>query len=221
MRSWLPRLASILGPHVVRGLGCTLRVRYSNAGAERELIDSGGLIYCFWHRWILLPAYTHRKRGIVVLISRHNDGEIISRIVHRLGFETARGSSTRGGARALIDLKEAAARGKTLAFTPDGPRGPSKSVAPGIVHVAAHTGLPILPCGMAITRERCLDTWDRFVVPRPFSKAWIHFGEPLRFQPEDLAEDVLASNVERVRLAMLAAEGQAEEDLARSQRRAP
>ena len=149
--------AERLGPTFIRTIGRTLRTRFLNPEVEQNLLDQGGLIYSFWHRWMLVPAYTHRKRGVTVMISRHRDGEIISRIVHRLGFRSARGSTTRGGAKALLELGQVGRRGDCLAITPDGPRGPNKSVAPGIVHLSARTGLPILPSGLAVSRARDLE----------------------------------------------------------------
>jgi lysophospholipid acyltransferase (LPLAT)-like uncharacterized protein len=166
-------------------------------------------IYTFWHRFQLLMVYEHRHQGVPVLVSRSRDGELIAQVLHRFGFRTVRGSSSRGGARALSELFQWAEAGSCLAFTPDGPRGPYRSVQPGVVSVAQKKGLPIVPLAWAGTRVKELSTWDRFLVPLPFGRYTVFFDKPLWLSPED------SSPEEKVRQALDHAAEEAEKLLRR------
>jgi lysophospholipid acyltransferase (LPLAT)-like uncharacterized protein len=117
-------------------------------------------------------------------VSRHADGELISRVVERLGFRPVRGSSTRGGVPALRELLRAAERGQDLAFTPDGPRGPRGRVQPGVVQAAMTSGLPIQTSAIAIDRVKRLRSWDRFLVPRPFARVLLRYGPRVTIPPD-------------------------------------
>jgi lysophospholipid acyltransferase (LPLAT)-like uncharacterized protein len=127
----------------------------------------------------LLPLlWAHRGEGIVVLISTHADGEIIARIAASLGYGTARGSSSRGATRALVDLSRAVDSGRNVAVTPDGPRGPRHAFAPGALVVAQRSGVPVV-CARALTsRAWHLRSWDRFVIPKPFARVTVRYGTP-------------------------------------------
>ena len=136
-------------------------------------------ILAFWHRHLLLMPYAYRGRRISVLVSQSEDGELIARTVARLGIDSTRGSSSRGGVSGMKALLRKAAEGWDIAFTPDGPRGPLREVQPGVVLAAAATGLPIQPVAVAASRAKLLRSWDRFVVPVPFSTVHFVYGEPL------------------------------------------
>ena len=123
--------------------------------------------------------YAYRGRRISVLVSQSRDGELIARTVARLGIDSSRGSSSRGGIAGMRSLLRKAAEGWDIAFTPDGPRGPLREVQPGVILAAASTGLPILPVAIAASRAKLLRSWDRFMVPLPFSTVHIVYGEPL------------------------------------------
>jgi len=132
----------------------------------------------------MLPlVYTHRGRGIVVLVSRHRDGEWIARTIERLGFRTARGSSTRGGEAAVRELLERSSDRTPIAITPDGPRGPAGRVKPGLLYLASRTGWPIVPVATAARRAWMLGSWDRFRVPLPFTHVHVAYGQPLDVPP--------------------------------------
>jgi lysophospholipid acyltransferase (LPLAT)-like uncharacterized protein len=119
---------------------------------------------------MLLLAYQYGRRDIWVLISRHADGQLIAEVCGHLGFQAVRGSTTRGGVEAVRESLRLAGRGH-LAITPDGPQGPRRQVQAGVVYLAARTGLPIVPIGIGLDRPWRLRSWDRFALPRPWSRA--------------------------------------------------
>jgi lysophospholipid acyltransferase (LPLAT)-like uncharacterized protein len=138
----------------------------------------GRFIYAFWHETILLPAYHYRGTGSHVLISEHADGEMIARACQHLGLGVVRGSTTRNGVKAIRQILDMKGRSH-LVITPDGPRGPRRQVQPGLVYLAARTGLPIVPVGFAYKRAWRMRSWDRFAVPRPGTEAVGVLGEPM------------------------------------------
>jgi lysophospholipid acyltransferase (LPLAT)-like uncharacterized protein len=148
------------------------------------------IIFVFWHGQLLPLVYYHRNEGIVVLVSDHSDGEYITQVIHRHGFGTARGSSTRGGVKGLKGVVRAARQGKDLAFTPDGPRGPRHEFKMGALVAAQMTGLPLVPLAVGADRAWYLRSWDRFMIPKPFSKIRIRYGPP-RWVPRDASQDTL------------------------------
>ena len=161
-------------------LGRSLSIR--RIGTEYlEQAREGGrkVLYAFWHEGLIVATYAFRRQGIQVLVSQHRDGELIARAIESMGYGTIRGSSTRGGTRALFRMAAAGAAGDDLGVTVDGPRGPRLLVKPGTLIIAGRSGLPIVPFAVASNKACLLSSWDRFMVPRPFSKAAIAFGEPL------------------------------------------
>jgi hypothetical protein len=180
-------LAVVLGTLLVLALGRTLRVG-KTGGEDPEK----GVIYTFWHGGMLVPLFTERRKRISILVSQHRDGEVVSRIARILGFEVVRGSTTRGGARAAREMLKRAKSGRCLAVTPDGPRGPRHVFQQGAVKLAQLTGLPILPVGIGVERRKELSSWDRFIIPAPFSRCVYAFGEPILVKREDDASEVAA-----------------------------
>jgi lysophospholipid acyltransferase (LPLAT)-like uncharacterized protein len=184
-------LAERVGPLLVRLVGVTLRTRkkgLENVARAREI--AGNVIYAFWHGRLLALSYLHRNEGINVLVSTHRDGEYIARIIHGLGFATSRGSSTRGGTRAIIGLIEAGARENDLAITPDGPRGPLGRCQPGVIYLAKRSGLPVVPVGVCHRPSLVLRSWDRFMLPLPFARGLVVYGEPAVYDPS-VSEDAI------------------------------
>jgi lysophospholipid acyltransferase (LPLAT)-like uncharacterized protein len=175
-------LAGTLGPALIRLLGATLNIRKSGLeNMEAARAHTGNFIYTFWHGRLLLPTYVHRNEGIQVLVSTHQDGEYIARVIHGLGFGTIRGSSTRGGTRALLGMLEAGSNRADIGITPDGPRGPREKCQAGIIYLAMKTGLPILPMGVSHKPSLILSSWDRFMIPLPFARCMVVYGEPVRY----------------------------------------
>jgi lysophospholipid acyltransferase (LPLAT)-like uncharacterized protein len=188
MRNWLRQikdklllfLASWIGPILIYILGMTLKIEW--VGEENLDIlrkEKKSVIYAFWHGRMLIFTYSHRKQKIHVLISQHKDGEFIARIIRNLGFVSVRGSTTRGGPKAIFEMCEKTASGFDVAITPDGPKGPGFQVHPGIVYIAQRTGMPMVPITNSAENRWRLSSWDRFLIPKPFSKTVIMPGEPI------------------------------------------
>jgi hypothetical protein len=137
------------------------------------------VLLAFWHGRMLYFIHLYRHLSSTVLVSHSKDGELVSRILTRFGVHTTRGSSSRGGARGLLHIVKKVRQGYHAAFTPDGPRGPRYQVQPGIVVVAKKTGAPILPVTYSAQWKRVLGSWDSFVVPLPFSRVVVVYGEPI------------------------------------------
>jgi lysophospholipid acyltransferase (LPLAT)-like uncharacterized protein len=150
---------------------------------------SGQKIYVFWHEYMLPPIHMRGYCNLAMLISQHRDAEILSYAARHLGFQFVRGSTTRGGAAALRDLMEKSRR-MNLAITPDGPRGPRRTLAPGAVFLSSKLGLPLVAMGMGLDRPWRLNSWDRFALPRPYSRARGVIGPALAIPP-DLDRDGL------------------------------
>lgn len=182
-----------LGAQFVRAWVGTLRFHYRPLGpdvAPARLPDvPERYLGIFWHENILLPAYCFGRAEIRVLISQHADGQMIAEVARRLGFGLVRGSTTRGGAEAVREMIRAAGANFHVAVTPDGPRGPRRRLQPGVVYLAARTGLPIVVIGVGYDRPWRMKSWDRFAVPRPFTRAACVTGAPIRVPAEaDRAE---------------------------------
>jgi lysophospholipid acyltransferase (LPLAT)-like uncharacterized protein len=203
----IERLATA-GALFLRALRATLRLRFHGEatirGWERE---RKRFLLAFWHRHLLLMRYAYRGDRMSVLVSRSRDGELIARVMAKLGIATERGSSSRGGAAGLRALVRVARGGSDIAITPDGPRGPLREVQPGVVLAAAATGLPMIPVAIAARRRRELGSWDRMPVPLPGSRVEIVYGEPLEVPREASVEEWRP----RIQAALEATERRAEE----------
>jgi lysophospholipid acyltransferase (LPLAT)-like uncharacterized protein len=139
---------------------------------------AGPKIYIFWHEYILLPFYLRGHCNLTMLVSQHRDADVLTESADLLGFEVVRGSSFRGGSAALRELVRKS-RSKNLAITPDGPRGPRRRMAQGPIYLASKLGLPLVVMGVGYDRPWRFSTWDRFGVPRPYSRARLVAGPPL------------------------------------------
>ena len=165
-------------------------VRYQeSAPAEyHERMRSGEpVVYVLWHGRLLPLTHRNRHRDLVTLISLSRDGEYIARIVGGWGYHVVRGSTSRGGVAALAELIRLGRRGHSIAITPDGPRGPRQRMKPGALLVAQRTGLPVVPAAAAASRAWWFEGWDRFLVPKPFSRVLIEYGAPVRV-PRDMSD---------------------------------
>ena len=173
------------GSPLVWLLARTFRWRVEGADHLRAVERSGRPpIIAFWHGRILPGMWYFRRRGIVVMTSENFDGEWIARIIERFGYAAARGSSSRGGRRALIQMKRDVAAGRAAAFTLDGPRGPARHAQPGAIWLASATGSPILPFHVEAARHWTARSWDATQVPKPFSTLALAIGEPIEVPPE-------------------------------------
>ncbi|MBI3408387.1 MAG: lysophospholipid acyltransferase family protein [Planctomycetes bacterium] len=183
---------SLLGAWLIKVYMGTICVRVRSLVGEfdpRHKNLEGRFIYAFFHEGILLPCSLFARRNIHVLISQHADGELIARVCGHLGFSTIRGSTTRGGARALRQMIDVGRTGH-IAVIPDGPRGPRRHVEQGLIYLAARTGMAIVPVGIGYRKPWRLPTWDKFAIPRPFSESWALAAEPIAI-PTDLEKKQL------------------------------
>jgi lysophospholipid acyltransferase (LPLAT)-like uncharacterized protein len=187
---WIVRAGTAL----VRLLAMTWRMRPENDEAMVEVRASGQrVIFILWHGELLPLLWQHRKQGVALLISEHRDGEIIAQIAERLGYTTVRGSTSRGGGRALIGLMRAVDAGHDAAVTPDGPRGPAHVFAPGAAIAAQRTGARLVPVRASAVRAWRLKSWDRFLIPKPFATVRVAYGPPTAVDaasPREAAEQV-------------------------------
>jgi lysophospholipid acyltransferase (LPLAT)-like uncharacterized protein len=151
-------------------------------------------IMAFWHGRVLTATYFFRNRGIVVMISENFDGEWIARIIERFGYGASRGSTSRGGQRALLQLKRHVEEGRPAGFAVDGPRGPARQVQPGVVWLAKLTGSPVVPFHMEASSYWSLNSWDRTQIPKPFSTVAISVGTPI-----EVAQDIDEAGVDAKR----------------------
>jgi lysophospholipid acyltransferase (LPLAT)-like uncharacterized protein len=205
---WKVAAISWIAAAFIRCLRATVRVQYHGEERIREWERTGThFILAFWHRHLLLMPYAYRGKRISVLVSQSKDGELIARTVARLGIDSSRGSSSRGGIAGLRSLLRKADEGWDVAFTPDGPRGPLREVQPGVILAAASTGLPILPVAIAASKAKLLRSWDRFLVPLPFAKVHIVYGEPLTVERRGDLGQAAAELKRRLDGAEAAAEG--------------
>ena len=166
----------MLGIGFIRGLGRTLRLRHSRS----EHLDAAGQhILAFWHECVLVTMYSRWHAPTIVLTSRSNDGEIMAAVLAHVGVEAVRGSSSRGGEIALRGVLRHLRSGKNVAVTPDGPIGPYHVAKPGLIYMAQVSGLPIIPLHFTASRMKRLASWDRHIVPYPFSRALFVYGPPI------------------------------------------
>ena len=197
----------------IRALGATLRYRLQSLAARNlhpRNCRKQRYIYAFWHESMLAPVRFRAR--VRVLISRHTDGELIAQACRYLGFGVVRGSTNRGGGGALVELWDCS-RQAHLVFTPDGPRGPRRRVQPGMIFLASRSGLPIVPVGIGFSRARRLRSWDRFAIPRPFSRCVCVIGEAIQV-PSGADRDRLEEYRQLVEQRMLAATEAAEREVA-------
>jgi len=188
--------AGALGRGYLRLLQATTRFLEEGATDVANARDRGPVIACFWHNRLLGPLIPQRGRQIGVVISQSRDGELITRVVEGFGYVGLRGSSSRGGSDALRAVLRHLRRGRDVAFTPDGPKGPRYTVQPGVVYVARRAGLPVLPVGVAYTRKKVFRSWDRFQLPLPWGRVCLVYGEPVLVDaslPDEAAREAVRS----------------------------
>lgn len=177
--------ASAVGALAVRLFGCTLRWDAEPFEAAQPYRPGGGpLLFALWHGDHFPVLYAYRRHGIYVVTSRSNDGQILTRVLTGMGYRCVRGSSSRGGTKALIDLARKVRQGHDAAIAVDGPRGPRRLAKPGIVLLAKLTGSPIVPIAGALSRCWEFRSWDRFRLPRPFARALVTGSTPIHVPPD-------------------------------------
>jgi lysophospholipid acyltransferase (LPLAT)-like uncharacterized protein len=179
--SWRSRAVLVLGRGVLQVLARTWRFRVVNAQAIDDLRTAKqNFIFSLWHGQLLPLLWHHRDEGVVLLISEHRDGELVARAAQSLGYALVRGSTTRGADRALISIIRELQAGREVAITPDGPKGPAGKYAPGALIAAQRSGSVILPIVAVADRAWRLNSWDRFMIPKPFARITVAYGKPTK-----------------------------------------
>ena len=172
-------------------------IKYDVSGWENfERIEKSGKIpiYSFWHNRIFAGTYFFRERGIVIITSQSFDGEYIARFIQRFGYGAVRGSSTRGGVGALVEMIRLMKKGLPMGFSVDGPRGPKYVAKTGAVLLAKKTGNPLMPFVFECEKYWTLNNWDKLQIPKPFTRAKLFIGEPI-----DVSKDANEAEIENKR----------------------
>lgn len=192
---WRVRIGVPVGILLLRLLARTWRVEARGDTAWRARYAARkGMVMALWHEHLFPLAFYLRNTGMHVLVSEHRDGEIIARILESMGYTMIRGSSTRGGARALVEMIRVLKSGISVCITPDGPKGPARKFAPGTTVAAQRAGVPITTMFVSASRAWHLNSWDRFMIPKPFARLTLDFGEPTFVRegtPGDATDDAL------------------------------
>lgn len=174
------KLVGILGRFIIDLLFFTTRIESIGYEKLKPIFSSRRMICAFWHSRILLPSYLHKGLNAVILVSGSEDGEIIARIVQNQGHETIRGSTTRGGHRAIAGMiKTIKEQRRPGVVIPDGPLGPRFKAQAGVITLAKKTGYPIIPISYSARRIKVFHSWDRFILPYPFTKCRVVYGDPV------------------------------------------
>lgn len=196
------RIADLAFFVLIKFIGKT--VRFEKEGWEHlEKIGASGKvpIYAFWHDRIFLGTYYFRDRGIVVITSQSMDGEYIARFIQRLGYGAVRGSSTRGGTKALVEMIRLMRSGLPMGFTVDGPKGPPHEAKPGPILLAKKTGNPVLPFIVEARNYWTVNSWDKLQIPRPFTTAKVFIAEPISV-PENASDQELESKLNELQASL-------------------
>lgn len=194
---WAEPIAAAVGPFALQALAATWRFRVRGGEHLRTLRQARRpFVFVLWHSRILPLLFHHRNEEIVLLISRHRDGQYLANLAERWGYRSVRGSTKRGGEVGLLGVVRALQGGAEVAITPDGPRGPAERVQPGAVAAAQHAGAALLPIGARPSSAWWLGSWDRMCIPKPFAGVEVVYGPPIE----------VASGKEGLRGAMQAVE---------------
>jgi len=217
-----PGVQALLAALLVRYLRfCFRTTRFAHFGLEHFRLlrrDGAPMIVVLWHEHLpLLPLFWREKlpgvapaaTPLCVLVSRHQDGVLIGRVLGHLGMEAVHGSSTHGGAAALRQLVAVIRRGQSVGLTPDGPRGPRRRAQPGVAALSALTGAPVLPAAVITRRHRRAGSWDRMAVPLPFTRGALVFAPPVMV-PKDAGSEAFASALAAIEAGLVHAAGVAE-----------
>ncbi|MEP7327529.1 MAG: lysophospholipid acyltransferase family protein [Gemmatimonadota bacterium] len=194
---WLGR---VLGPPLASLLARSWRIDVIDEKWWTEQVQAGeGFVFVLWHEALLPLLWRHRQQGVAIVVSEARDGQYLADYATRIGYRLIRGSSTRGGARALLASVRELQGGTVVAFTPDGPRGPRREMKPGVVAAAQRAGVRILPIHAEADRAWRFRSWDQFMLPKPFARVRIAYGEPFTIEAGDAA---LAAGVEATAQAL-------------------
>lgn len=206
IEGWRARWLIAFGFRLLQILAGTLRYEMEDRARVVGRPVQGNYIAALWHNRLLLISLVLKKflpqRSGAGLISASRDGDLIADVTRRFGFDVVRGSSSRMGANALRELEDVLASGRHVLITPDGPRGPAYQLGPGIIFLAQKTGVPIVPVNMEYSSCWRVKSWDRFIIPKPFSKVRVILGQPLQIKSISSDEE-FESERQRLQDAMM------------------
>jgi len=195
-----PRLVDWVARPIARSVAASWRFEEVNREAWDRLEASGSGFACMlWHETLLPLLWHHRKAGAVIVVSQARDGQYLSDFAESIGYRLVQGSSSRGAVGALIAASRELSDGTIVALTPDGPRGPRREMKPGVLAAAQRAGVPVLPVYAEMKSGWRLDSWDRFCIPKPFTRIRVAYGTPLRVAP---GAEQLTAAIAEARLAM-------------------
>lgn len=200
---WAEPIARALGPPLIKTLAATWR--FHESGVEP---GKPPFIFVLWHSRILPLLALYKDEGLVLLISRHRDGEYLADLSESWGYGSVRGSTQRGGEVGLLGIVRALQGGAIVAMTPDGPRGPRERVQPGAIAAAQHAGVPIIAAGAQAASAWYLRSWDRMCIPKPFAAIDVRFSAPIHIGP---GKDGLREGIAAVQRSLHAVNGTDEE----------
>jgi lysophospholipid acyltransferase (LPLAT)-like uncharacterized protein len=174
---------NVVGP-LLKTLAKSWRIRLDHEERWREIYRAGRPhVFLLWHEALLPLLWQHRGQGVAIVVSEAREGQYLSDFAASLGYRSLHGSSTRGGARALLGAVRELQAGRAVAFTPDGPRGPRRELKPGVVTAAQRGGAIVVPIHAEADRAWRLHSWDRFMIPKPLTRVWIRYGRPFEVGP--------------------------------------
>ena len=181
-------LVGISGKLLIDLLLNTMKIEREGFERVKPIISSGKVIFAVWHSRILLVTYLYKGLNALAMVSKSKDGEIVARIIQKQGNEAVRGSTKKGGLHALLILiRKIKEENKPSFIVPDGPQGPRCKVQPGIIILAKKTGYPIVPISYSAKKIKVFASWDRFILPFPFTKCRVIYGEPV-YVPQNADE---------------------------------
>ncbi len=185
----LPKIAVL----VIKILSFTHRFRYINLQNLNEIKKSTkNVIFAFWHGRQFILVNSHKYQNICIMTSLSKDGDLQTNILSNLGYKTVRGSSSNGGAKALVKMLQKIKNGCDAAFAIDGPRGPIYEAKPGVLFLAQKTKLPIIPVATAAEKFWQLKNWDEYTIPKPFTKTAVKYGNPIYVSLDDNIDEKCA-----------------------------
>ncbi len=190
------RLAFRFGARAIRYLIKRCELIELNLDIREDLAKEGQVLFSLWHGRSTIASPFFARDDTAVLVSVSDDGKVATTILDELGYEIIRGSSNRGGVRALRELIAALKAGKNVAITPDGPRGPMHAMSPGVAFLARATGTPIVPVGLAVDKYWSLSSWDHYTVPKPGARVVCCYRPPLTIPRKASAEELSACSTE-------------------------
>jgi lysophospholipid acyltransferase (LPLAT)-like uncharacterized protein len=179
-----PRAVRAWAIPAIRLLASTWRIRTEQEGRWRALVEARRIhVFLLWHEALLPLLWHHRNQGVVIVVSEAREGQYLADLGTALGYRLVRGSSTRGGSRALLGAVRELQAGRSVAFTPDGPRGPRREIKPGVVAAAQRGGATMIPVHAEASRAWRLHSWDRFMIPKPAARVTVRYGRPFEVTP--------------------------------------